>query len=158
MTPGRGRRTAVPAAPSPSEVPEVDDHPLVRETRELCAHGDAAAAVRRAYPWALAETIRSFGLMVPESLTHRAVLREFLREDMGRLCELLPRLYDLYEPARFGGSMTEGPDTVVALVRQLCAETPLARAFHPLFQTRGPRPDDLPARRTDGPLGRSGGR
>ncbi len=85
-----------------------------------------------------ADTIRLYGLKVPPSCTSFEFLSRFLRPDMGKLTELLPELYRLYEPARFGGGVSGDAQSVRSVVDRIYTETALAWAYDPLYQPKGP--------------------
>jgi len=104
-----------------------------------------AAAVRLAYHTAYDSTVRSYGLIVPPFVTGRQFQREFLRPDMGLLTELLPELYRLYEPVRFGKHEDGDRDSLRALLEKLYSQTPLAVAHNPLYQSSSGQPLQRPA-------------
>lgn len=120
------------SGPSPESSPEF------RRLRELLDRGDYPAAVRRAYRTAFDGTVRAYGLTVPPSCTDRQFLNEFLRPDMGRLTELLPELYQRYEPVRFGKLATGDRESLRILLERLYSETVLGRIGDPRYQPSGP--------------------
>ncbi|MGA8664566.1 MAG: hypothetical protein WB809_05830 [Thermoplasmata archaeon] len=131
--------------PSPSDHPEVsgsappvESNPVVLRVQELLAVGEYASAVRDGFRSAVEDTVRAFGLVVPPSRTDRQIVTVMLRPDMGKLPDLLPRLYELYEPVRFGGLSKGDGGPLLAVLRTLYAETALARICDPRFQPQGP--------------------
>ncbi len=111
--------------------------PILGEVDQLIAQGKTVEAVLRAYPTAEEDVRRAFGLRLPEQWTHREFLREQLRADMGYVTQLLPRLYALYEPARYGSH----PEVPVALLRDLLraiyAEAPMYNLYR--YSSGAPR-------------------
>jgi len=99
-----------------------------------------AAAVRLAYRTAYDSTVRSYGLTVPSFVTGRQFQKEFLRPDMGSLSELLPELYLLYEPVRFGKHEEGDRGSLRALLEKLYSQTSLAVAHNPLYQSSSGQP------------------
>jgi len=117
-----------------------ESSPTVQKVRALLAQHDFAGAVRFTYRAAFDGTVRAYGLSVPPACTDRQFLAGFLRPDMGKLSELLPQLFLLYEPVRFG----HPPEPTVGdrkgfelLLTRLFSETPLGRIEDPLFQPSG---------------------
>jgi hypothetical protein len=126
-----------PTGPPPTP-PAADLTPVERQARALSEEQDFASAVRVAYRAAFDDTVRAYGLVVPPARTDRQFLREFLRPDMGKLTDRLPRLYELYEPARFGIVRTGDVPSLLTLLRSLYSETVLGRIYDPRFQPQGP--------------------
>jgi len=125
----RGRADGGPAGD-----PDPESSPAFRQLRDLLDTGKYAEAVRIAYRSAFAATVRAYGLKVPISCTDRRFLEEFLRPDMGRISELMPQMYLLYEPVRFG-KVGEGDRTAFrSLLERLFRETPIGRLHDPLYQ------------------------
>ncbi len=133
---------ARPGAPSPGPAPtasvgSVGTPPILAEVDRLIQQGKSVDAVVRAYQTAEDDVRRAFGLRLPQQWTHREFLREQLRADMGYVTQLLPRLYALYEPARYGSH----PDVPTALLRDLLraiyAEAPLYNLYR--YSTGAPR-------------------
>ena len=118
--------------------PPLDNNPVVFRVRELCVAGELSEAVVFAFDRAVTDTVRQYGLEIPPSCTSLEFVSEHLRTDMGNLGELLPELYRLYEPVRFGGVPPAGPRLIQQLVDRIYTETALARAYDPLFQSKGP--------------------
>jgi hypothetical protein len=118
--------------------PNADLNPIVPRVRKLCEDGKADAAAVLAFEAVFSDTIRLYGLRVPPSCTSLEFLSQFLRPDMGKLCDLLPELYRLYEPARFGGILPPDPASVRTIVERIYSETALAWAYDPLYQPKGP--------------------
>jgi hypothetical protein len=100
--------------------------------------GEYAKAVIHAYRTAFDSIVRAYGLTVPPSCSDRRFLKGFLRPDMGRLSELLPELYQRYEPVKFGRLADGDRDSLRGLLERLYTETVLARVHDPQFQARGP--------------------
>ena len=100
--------------------------------------GEYAKAVLHAYRTAFDITVQAYGLTVPPSCSDQQFLKGFLRPDMGRLSELLPELYRLYEPVKFGKLADGDRDSLLRLLEKLYTETVLARAHDPLYQSSGP--------------------
>ncbi len=118
--------------------PNAELNPVVPKVRRLCDEGKAGEAAVVAFDAILADTIRLYGLKVPPSCTSFEFLARFLRPDMGKLLELLPDLYRLYEPARFGGIVPGDAQSVRTVVDRIYTETSLAWAYDPLYQPKGP--------------------
>jgi len=141
----KGPETSPPGSTKPraggttADKPNPESSPAFRELRELLDRGDYAGAVKRAYRNAFEGTVRAYGLTVPPSCTDRQFLSGFLRPDMGPLTTLLPQLYRLYEPVRFGTSEDGDRAAFRALLEKLYSETVLARLQDPGYQPSGPR-------------------
>lgn len=110
-----------------------------------------AAAVRLAYRTAYDSTVRSYGLTVPPFVTGRQFMKELLRPDMGSLTELLPELYALYEPVRFGKHEEGDREAFRALLEKLYSTTPLAVAHDPRYQSSSGQAMQRPAPGADRP-------
>lgn len=111
---------------------------MVDHVRELCVVGKLADAIRFAFDRVVSDTIRHYGLNVPTGCTSLEFVAQHLRADMGKLSDLLPELYGLYEPVRFGEVPPADPGPIQTLVERIYTDTPLARAYDPLSQSRGP--------------------
>ena len=137
-----------PKAPSPAPVPAVvtavrPPPPVVAEVERLLKDGKVAEALLRGYLTAEADVRQAFGLQLPRQWTHRELLREHLRPDMGYVAVLLPRLYALYEPARYGSSRPISADAVRELVRAIYNEGPVYNLYRDVSGAfRLPRPGD----------------
>lgn len=119
---------------------------MVDHVRELCAAGKLDDAIRFAFDRVISDTIRLYGLEVPTGCTSLEFVSEHLRADMGKLRDLLPEFYRVYEPVRFGGVPPIDPQPIRTLVERIYTDTALARAYDPLSQSRGP--SDRGSRRT----------
>ena len=118
--------------------PGSGESPVLRRAEGLLEQGDYAGAVRLGYRWAFYDTVRAFGLAVPPYCTDRQFLKTFLRSDMGKVGELLPRLYELYEPVRYGARVEGDLPALRTLLRSLYVDTVLSRVHDPRFQPSGP--------------------
>jgi hypothetical protein len=98
---------------------------LVGEVERLLQAGRYAEAVLLAYPRAEDDIRRAYSLSLPKQWTHREFLAWFLRPDMGYITTLLPRLYALYEPVRYGPTNAAPPGDLLPLVRAIYQEAPL---------------------------------
>jgi hypothetical protein len=133
-------------APAPASVPAVTTvvrppPPVVGEVERLLKEGKVAEALIRGYLTAEADVRQAFGLQLPRQWTHREFLREHLRPDMGYVAVLLPRLYALYEPARYGSSRPISADAVRDLVRAIYNEGPVYNLYRDVSGAfRLPRP------------------
>ena len=111
---------------------------MVQKTRELLSRGEFATAVRYAYRSAFEDTIRAYALQVPVGLTDRTFLQQFLRADMGKLATLLPELYRIYEPVRYGTADHGDGPSFLALVERIYSETSLGTIYRQYYQPTGP--------------------
>lgn len=118
--------------------PDIQQNPVVIAVRELCDAGKVGNAIRLAFDRGIADTVRAYGLAIPLGCTSLEFVSHQLRPDMGKLCELLPELYRLYEPVRFGGFSPTDPQPIRALVERIYSETSLAWVYDPRFQPKGP--------------------
>jgi hypothetical protein len=121
-----GRDTTVRGPTAPAVSPAFRPPPILADVELLLAQGKTADAIRAAYVTAEDDLRRAFALKLPRQWTHREFLARFLRPDMGYVTVLLPRLYALYEPARYGGG--NDPATGAALMpllRSIYQEPPL---------------------------------
>lgn len=129
-----GDGTNQPSGSVPAGELKPEYSPTFRAERDLLEKGEYVKAVLHAYRAAFEGTVHAYGLAVPPSCSDRQFLREFLRPDMGRLSELLPELYRIYEPVKFGRLSDGDPAALRGLLEQLYSETVLARIHDPQFQ------------------------
>lgn len=123
--------------------------PVLEEAQRLLDESRYPDAVRLAFLTAETDVIQAFGLRPPVQWTHREFLTAGLRPDMGYVSELLPRLYALYEPIRYGEVVDQRQDDLISLLRRLYAEAPMRRLYDSV-RTFGARPDPpLSALRTN---------
>lgn len=123
--------------------------PVLEETQRLIKESRYPDAVRLAFLTAESDVIQAFGLRPPIQWTHREFLTAGLRADMGYVSELLPRLYALYEPIRYGEVTDWRQDDLLAILRRLYAEAPMRRLYDRV-KTFGTRPEPfLSALRTN---------
>jgi hypothetical protein len=114
------RPAAAPRGAIPSKPPlEVAPPPILAKVEGLLKQGKDAEAIRLAYTTAEADVLRAFGLKLPRQWTHRELLAKYLRPDMGYLVVLMPRLYALYEPVRYGRPGPASGATLLDLLRAL---------------------------------------
>jgi len=131
-----------PGGPSTTATQGSAPNPVLKETQDLLDRGDYRAAVRYAYRAAFDDTLRAFGVEVAAARTDRQFFHDYLREDMGKLVELLPALYRFYEPVRYG--RTGGPPSAEfrPALERLYAETALGlirrEQYRPTIPTARP--------------------
>jgi hypothetical protein len=126
------------APPHPLRLPSGSE--LISEVERRMRAGDFAGAVQTAFLGVLADLERAYGLRVPPNWTDRDVLAHGLRTDMGQLPDLLFRLYELYEPIRYGQYRDWIREDPVALLHEIYGRTSM-RSLTP-----GPdRPAAVPA-------------
>ena len=116
----------------------LEQNPVVSRVRGLCDAGKADVAVVFAFERVFSDTVRHYGLDIPPGCTALEFVTERMRADMGTLRELLPELYRLYEPVRFGGLAPADGQAVRGLVERIYTETSLAWAYDPHSQSKGP--------------------
>lgn len=92
--------------------------PILARVDALLHAGQDAEAIRVAYNTVEGDIRRAFGLKLPAQWTHRELLEKYLRRDMGYLTTLLPRLYAIFEPVRYG---PPGPASSAGLMETLRA-------------------------------------
>jgi hypothetical protein len=118
--------------------------PVVGEVNRLLEEGKIGEALIRGYLTAETDVRQAFGLPYTRYETHREFLRTQLRPDMGYLAVLLPRLYALYEPVRYGKGHTVAPEIVRDLVRAIFNEGPIFNLYRdPNYARRFTRPAEL---------------
>ena len=100
--------------------------PLIGQVEALFARGMPTEALGLAYRTAEDDVRRAFAVTVPAQWTHRQFLSQFLRSDMGYVAVLLPQLYALYEPVRYGGRTDVPREQVMELLRALYREPVMA--------------------------------
>ena len=100
------------------------------ETERLLNASQFAEAVSFAYLSVVQDVIQAFGLRPPKQWTHREFLTWGLRPDMGYFTNLLPRLYALYEPVRYGEPRDWRREDLMALLRSVYTEEPLRRLYY----------------------------
>ncbi|MGA7924108.1 MAG: hypothetical protein WCA77_09045 [Thermoplasmata archaeon] len=113
--------------------------PVLEETQRLINASRYSEAVRLAFLTAENDVIQAFGLRPPLQWTHREFITAGIRADMGYVADLLPRLYALYEPVRYGEMTDWRRDDLVSLLRRLYAEAPIRRLYDRVT-TFGARP------------------
>lgn len=118
---------SAPTAPTP----RISASPAVVRVEELLRAGDSAEAVLFAYQAAEADVRRAFGMNLPRQWTHREFLHRYMRRDMGRVALLLPQLYALFEPVRYGTARDVPTAELTDVVRSLYAEPALRRPLPP---------------------------
>jgi len=130
------------SAPTPAPTYAVrPPPPIVGEVDRLIAEGRAAEALILGYLTAEADVQQAFGIRVPRQCTHREFLKSHLRDDMGYVAVLLPRLYALYEPVRFGPSRPVPGALVRDLVHAIYDEGPIFNLYRdPNYAARFNRP------------------
>jgi hypothetical protein len=92
----RRRRNLVAHSIIPVEVP------VLTETKRLWVAGRKAKAIRYAYPAALADLQRAYGVTFQPTWTHEEIQVLGMGPAMGDLPEFFLFLYRLYEPVRYG--------------------------------------------------------
>jgi hypothetical protein len=122
-------RVDAPARPTAaSKAPlEVAPPPVLAKIEGLLRQGRNEEAIRAAFQSAEDDVRRAFGLKLPKQWTHREFLEKYLRADMGNLVNLLPQLYRVYEPVRYGRSTTPSADGLMELLRSIYQEPSLRR-------------------------------
>jgi len=103
--------------------------PVIAEVEALLGQGKLAEAVILGYLSAEADVRQAFGLQLPRNWTHREFLRDHLRPDMGYVAVLLPRLYAIYEPVRYGSARPIDVPAVRELVRAIYNEGPIFNLY-----------------------------
>jgi hypothetical protein len=127
------RAPPAPAAPKSS---------LVARVEALVAQGNPVEAVLLAYRTAEDDVRRAFGMNLPPQWTHREFLRRHLRADMGYVAVLLPQLYAIYEPVRYGDQRDVPVTHLVNVVRSLYQEPVLRNALSALTPVSPPGKKD----------------
>lgn len=117
---------------------------MVSRVRELCDAGTPDAAIRFAFDRVCSDTVRHYGLDIPPGCTSLEFVSERIRPDMGKLGDLLPELYRLYEPVRFGAVPPTDAPPIRGLVERIYSETSLAWAYDPHSQSKGPMAHPIP--------------
>lgn len=116
---------------------------LVAEVDRRMGIGDYAGAVGTAFLGVVADLERAYGLRIPPSWTDRDVVVHGLRTDMGQLPDLVLRLYELYEPVRYGPPRDWPHGDPAALLREIYGQTSLrslTTGTHRLVVTPAPPP------------------
>jgi hypothetical protein len=106
---------------------DVAPPPIFARVEALIKSGRDAEAILLAYPTVEADVLRAFGLKLPKQWTHRELLQNYLRKDMGYLTTLLPRLYVLYEPVRYGRPGPVSSAALMTILRSIYEEPSLRR-------------------------------
>jgi hypothetical protein len=121
---GAGPARAAAATKAPLDVAPP---PILARVDALVRAGRDADAIVLAYQSAEADVLRAFGLKLPKQWTHRELLERHLRSDMGYLTALLPRLYALFEPVRYGRPQAVSSAGLMDLLRKIYEEPALRR-------------------------------
>jgi hypothetical protein len=109
----------------PSSSPAYSPPPILADVERLLRDGKEAEAFRVAYLTVEEDIRRAFSMKLPRRWTHREFLARFLRPDMGYVTVLLPKLYALFEPARYGNPKALPASELMPLLRSLYQEPPL---------------------------------
>jgi len=127
--PATGSEKSAPTSPGvPSKAPlDVAPAPVLGKVAELLRQGKDSEAVLVAFRTVEDDFRRAFGLQLPKQWTHRELMEKYLRRDMGYLVTLLPRLYALYEPVRYGAPRKVATDGLTELLRAIYQEPSLRR-------------------------------
>jgi hypothetical protein len=98
---------------------------VIVEAEMRLSVGNYARAVSDAYHRVVLDLQKAYGLSLPAQWTHREFLSEFLREDMGILTTRVARLYQLYEPVRYGTATDRPSGDLLDLLHQIYDEPPM---------------------------------
>lgn len=107
-------------APAPGEPPVV-----LTRVEQLVREGKDAEAILLAYRTAEEDVRRAFAMKLPSQWTHRDFLAKYLRNDMGAIRTLLPRLYVLFEPVRYGEGQGASAKALLPILRSIYLEPAL---------------------------------
>jgi hypothetical protein len=129
--------------------------PVLTETKRRIYRGDVPGALRYAYPLVLEDVQKAYGVTFPPEWTHEEILRMGVPTTAGPVAEFLPKLYELYAPARYSDGGTLPPDAgprTIEILRSLYSVAPMWRlyAWHRpsglarLFPPRTPSPPARP--------------
>ncbi|MGI0129678.1 MAG: hypothetical protein ACREDE_08500 [Thermoplasmata archaeon] len=140
-------RPATGATSSPTPTGSSAPPAIVALVESFLKEGREREAVVAAYLRAEDDVRRAFGMKLPKQWTHREFLSRYLRPDMGYVAVLLPRLYALFEPARYGDGRETSATGLLPILRSLYQE-PALRTL-PFLPTAGP--PLAPRRRSGGP-------
>jgi hypothetical protein len=130
--------------------------PILTETKRRIYRGDVAGALRYAYPLVLEDVQRAYGVSFPPEWTHEEILRAGIPPGAGPVAEFLPKLYELYAPARYSNGASLPPEAgaqTIEILRSLYSVAAMWRlyAWHKpgglgrLFPPRAPAPPAEPA-------------
>ncbi|HTT14913.1 MAG TPA: hypothetical protein VMG81_03940 [Thermoplasmata archaeon] len=100
----------------------------VAEVERLLSAGQAREAVLTAYLRVERDVIEAYRIQLPPEWTHRELLFQYLRPDMGPLVGLLAALHARFEPVRYGSVAQPPVDGLVDQLRALYAEPQLRNA------------------------------
>jgi hypothetical protein len=103
--------------------------PVVVEAEKRLAQAQYARAVGDAYHRVVLDLQRAYGLSLPAQWTHREFLSDFLRDDMGVLTSRVNRLYELYEPVRYGTESDWAKGDLIELLRQIYEEPSMRNLY-----------------------------
>lgn len=112
--------------------------PVITETRRRIGRGDYTGAIRYAFPSALRDAERAYGLHFPPELTNGEILAGGFPAERAEVAELFGQLYRLYEPARYGDARTTDPETFLGLLKSIYADRPMWSLYIELVA--GPSP------------------
>jgi hypothetical protein len=118
-------KSAAPFSVAPPAPPRV-----IGRVEALVQAGNPREAVILAYRSAEEDVRRAFSLTLPPRWTHREFVRHYLRADMGAIAALLPQLYAIFEPVRYGRS-TEAPMPLLTDLLTALYQEPALRRFVP---------------------------
>ncbi len=129
--------------------------PVVAQTEKRLAQQEYARAVSEAYHRVVLDLQKAYGLSLPAQWTHREFLSDFLREDMGVLTSRVARLYEMYEPVRYGTESDWTKGDLMELLHQIYDEPPM-RNLYLRSPTRGAGNGDPPKAVGTSPAGVEG--
>ncbi len=109
--------------------------PVLTESRRRIGRGDFAGAIRYAFPMALRDAERAYGLRFPPELTNGEILTGGFPSDRASVAELFGQLYRIYEPTRYGARPPSDPEAFMDLLRSIYADRPMWSLYVELVVT-----------------------
>ncbi|MCI4331532.1 MAG: hypothetical protein L3K19_06765 [Thermoplasmata archaeon] len=107
--------------------------PVVTEVRRLLMRGDYDGAVLYAYPRALEDLERAYGVAFDPDWTHAEILVRGMQPEMGNLPEMFVRLHRLYEPVRYGRGGRRSAQDLQGLMMSIYSQRPMWRLYTELL-------------------------
>jgi hypothetical protein len=116
--------------------------PVVTEVKRRVMRGDYDGAVLYAYPRALEDLEKAYGVAFSPDWTHSEILVRGMHPEMGGLPEMFLRLYRLYEPVRYGRGGPRSPTDLQGLMVSIYSQRPMWKLYTELLTSV---PEETPA-------------
>ncbi|MDE1820184.1 MAG: hypothetical protein KGJ23_07425 [Euryarchaeota archaeon] len=105
--------------------------PVIAQVKRRLAEGQFAEAVTLAYHTAVLDLQRAYRTQFPAHWTHLDVVQWTRRNNLGIVADCISKLYQSYEPVRYGRASDVQRADIVSPLTSLYAQSPLWRLYAP---------------------------